>query len=135
MLRAPTHYCVPEGAGLVSTICDMGFDHFQPPVCFYSFIARLVLLRILETMLLTDVSEMLFGRTSFVSVIVISSGRYQNPHGLLSLLLLDLPKQCSGNIRSTHFDDLTWIARVQWCPSAHWSFMLKPDGLRAGGYR
>lgn len=92
MLRAPTHCCVPEGAGLVSTICDMGFDHFQPPLCFYSFIACLVLLRILETMLLTDVSEMLFGRTSFVSVMIISSGQYQNPHGLLSLLLLDLPK-------------------------------------------
>lgn len=46
-------------------------------------------------MLLTDVSEMLSGRTSFVSVIVISSGQYQNPHGLLSLLLLDLTKQCA----------------------------------------
>lgn len=97
MLRVPTHCCVPEGAGLVSTICDMGFDHFQP-YCFHSFIVHLastVSHLISETMLLSDVWEVSQSRTSLASVIVISSGRYQNPHGFLNLLRLDLPKQCA----------------------------------------
>lgn len=48
-----------------------------------------------ETTLFADVWEMLPGRTSSVSVIVISCGQYQNPRGLLNLLFLDLPKQCA----------------------------------------
>lgn len=30
------HTCVPEGAGLVSTICDTGFDHFQSPLSVFT---------------------------------------------------------------------------------------------------